>query len=481
MGRQTEAARDGPARVVEKVRGAIAEHRLLGPGEALVLGFSGGPDSLCLAAVLMELGYRPHLAHLDHGLRGEEGQEDARFAAAMAGRWGLDHSLAAADVPSLAAREGLSLEEAARRARYRFLGQVSRRLGVDKVAVAHQADDQVETIVMHFLRGAALAGLRGMRHRSRRGGLWILRPLLDVTRQEVLAYLRAAGLEPRFDRTNLELSYFRNRLRHELLPRLKSYNPRFPEALLRAARSLQEDHRFLQGQVKRSWLRLVHREAGSFVVRREGFLRLPAALQSHLLRRLVFRSGARLRDFGYPATRQALQLIAGPPAEMPLPGRLRLWVGYEEFVVGRVRPEPGWPSLEAPVRLPVPGEVSLPGGWVARARWRPAAEASFQRRPPVWEAWLDPDAARGELWLRTYRPGDRFQPLGMEGHKSLREFFVDERIPRSWRRRLPLLVRDGEILWVAGFRLSQGARLRGAGGQALHVVLAPSGDMETRR
>jgi len=230
--------------LLTQVMETIEEYGLLVRGEPVVVGVSGGPDSLCLLHVLKHLapgyGVTLHVTHLEHGIRGEESEADAQFVAGLAHRWGLPVTVEHADVPRLAEEEGLAPEEAARRARYGFLARVAGQIGASRIAVGHNADDQVETVLMHFLRGSGLAGLRGMlplsplgelrlgaalRDSPLAGELRLIRPLLEVARPAIEAYCRSRGLQPRFDRSNLDTTYYRNRLRHELLPMLEGYNP----------------------------------------------------------------------------------------------------------------------------------------------------------------------------------------------------------------------------------------------------------------
>ncbi len=267
---------------------------LFTPGAVVVTGVSGGPDSVCLLHVLRrlapELGLRLHVAHLNHGLRGAEADADAAFVAALAAGWGVPCTVGRADVVALAEDAGLSLEEAARQARYRFLAEVAEAAGATTIAVGHNADDQAETVLMHFLRGSGVAGLRGMVARTRltdyrlsvhrsggaeeQGGretlpgslfplppvaLWLVRPLLVVPRGAIETYCREHGLQSRFDRSNEDTTFFRNRLRHELLPILAGYNPAIREVLAHTAEALAGDYEVLRAEVAAAWAQVIAR------------------------------------------------------------------------------------------------------------------------------------------------------------------------------------------------------------------------------
>jgi tRNA(Ile)-lysidine synthase len=241
---------------IEALRSICIEECGLVAERPVVVGVSGGADSLCLMYALAELGYPLVVAHFDHRLR-EQSNEDAGLVQTLAGQLGLPFALGSADVGALAREKHLSLEEAARKARYTFLFEQARQAGAQAVAVGHTADDQVETVIMHLLRGAGISGLKGMTFR----GLlpeWdaqipLVRPLLNVRHEDALACCESRGVVPAEDASNLDKSFFRNRLRHELLPLLESYNPQVRESLLRMARGMAGDHEVLESATEEAW------------------------------------------------------------------------------------------------------------------------------------------------------------------------------------------------------------------------------------
>nr|HPL29250.1 tRNA lysidine(34) synthetase TilS [Anaerolineae bacterium] len=434
--------------VLTQVRATIDGEALLPRGGTVVVAVSGGPDSLCLLHVLLRLrgeyGVGLHVAHLNHGLR-PEAEADAAFVAALAAAWHLPCAVGRVDVRALAAAERRSLEEAARLARYRFLAEVACAQGAGTVAVGHNADDQVETVLMHCLRGAGLAGLRGMRRRAR----WpegatagcaaptLIRPLLDVPRRDIEAYVEAQGLEPRFDRTNLERAFYRNRIRHELVPILETYNPRIRERLHHTADVLADDYDYLQQSLDALWPELVLAAGPEAVaLRRDVFRGLPPSPQRALLRRALLSLRRSLRDIGWlhleQARRTALSAAVGSIAM--LPAGLLLEVGYERLIVRPaavpwVEPQAA-PLLDTERPLQVPGLTPLAGGWAIEARLAEQATPGAGRL----QACFDADRAGRELHLRRRRPGDRFQPRGLGGrHKSVKDYMIDAKIPRGQR------------------------------------------------
>lgn len=479
------------AMVLEQVRETIRVHGLIGPGARLVVGVSGGPDSLCLLHLLtrlrLELNLALHVAHLDHRLRGQDSAADAHYVAELAAEWGLPFTAEQADVSAIASSHRLSVEEAARRARYDFLARVAAATGSSTIAVGHNADDQAETVLMHFLRGSGIAGLRGMRPRTRLGDyrlleepgvpadaqpeLWLVRPLLETSRAEVLTYCAQEGLQPRFDRSNLDTTLFRNWLRHRVLPLLAEHNPRVHEVLGRTALVLADDHALLRGLLYEAWPSLVTEEsAGRIAFDLAAWRRLPVSLQRSSLREAIHRLRRSLRDIGFVHVENALRAAQEGPAgrQATLPQGLMLHVGYDRLAVADAlggESLPDWPLLEpgsVPLPVAIPGRTHLPGGWTLEARVVPVVElpAGWEANPDPWLAYAAWPEPAGPLWLRTRQPGDRFCPMGMGGQSvRLADWLTNRKVPRAARARLPLLVGPSGIMWVCGHRLDERARV----------------------
>ncbi len=274
----------------------IVRHRLVLPGETVLVAVSGGADSVCLLHVLAglreRLGIAVRAAHLNHRLRGAESEGDARYVSRLAGRLGVPVTTGGRDVLAYQAEHRLCLEDAARQVRYAFLAEVAAEVAADRVAVGHTADDQAETIMMHLVRGAGPTGLLGMRPLSvwtspGLAGLTVVRPLLAVDRQSTHLYCRQRGLRPRSDSSNLSSSPLRNRVRQELMPLLRAYNPRVGEALIRTSETLAADLSFLEECVSAAWPKAVRGENGAVVLDRDRVLSLHPAVQRHFLRRVV--------------------------------------------------------------------------------------------------------------------------------------------------------------------------------------------------
>src|SRR5919108_3943031 len=254
--------------MLENIQSILQEQCWLNKDQPIIAGVSGGPDSLCLMSVLRKSGYHAIVAHFNHKLR-PDADADANIVEQTAARLNLASVIESGDVRAYADQEKLSIEEAARTMRYRFLMAQARRFQAQAVAVGHTADDQVETVLMHFIRGAGLVGLKGMSYRTLIHAfdpeIPIVRPLLDTWREATVVYCAANGFRPRHDPSNASVDFFRNRLRHLLIPTLESYNPRFREVIWRTSRSLAADFEILSEVLDEAWKRCVVEETAEFV------------------------------------------------------------------------------------------------------------------------------------------------------------------------------------------------------------------------
>jgi tRNA(Ile)-lysidine synthase len=462
--------------VEERVLRFVVEHQLLAPGQCLVVAVSGGADSVCLLHVLLSLrerlGIKLHLAHLNHQLRGAESAADADYVAGLAHRLGVPATIERRDVKAYQGRRRLSLEEAAREVRYDYLAEVARSLGADCVATGHTRDDHVETILMHLIRGTGPRGLRGLRPKSewRSGALSVavVRPLLGMGREETAEYCARHRLSPRLDTSNLSLSPLRNRIRQQLLPLLRSYNPAVDEALQRTARLAADDSAFMDEEAARRWDEVVQKQGDVVVLNREGFGRLPLTLKRHLLRAVIESLVDNVRDIEMRHIDGILAALGKPAGRrLDLPSGLTFAIEYDRFLIGRdTTALCPLPVLDADVPLKVPGETRLPG-WRVRTTIMPAKMVTDDAGG--FRAYLDLDRSGTGLVVRCRRPGDRFQPLGMSQSKKLNEFMIDARIPRHWRPRIPIVSSSEGILWVVGWRIDERVKVTPATGQVLGI------------
>lgn len=323
---------------IVRVRQTIQTHRLLSPESRVVIAVSGGADSVVLLHVLSclrsEWRLTLHLAHLDHGLRPESG-DDAEFVRDLAGQWRVPATVERREVSAICARHGWSIEDGARRIRYRFFWDVATQQHATHVALAHTADDQAETVLMRVIRGTGLMGLGGMpiqrpleETAESSSKLLVIRPLLEVWRQEILAYVTQQQLNFRDDSTNADRVFLRNRIRHELLPLLeRDYNPNIKRALTQLADHSHSDYRYLQAATRRQWKRIVRSNPfGEVTIARRAFLRQPMALQRQLVRQVIQQVKPEAGQFEFRHWVEIERLFSKRPVGtvLDLPGQVRL-------------------------------------------------------------------------------------------------------------------------------------------------------------
>jgi len=467
----------------QRISRFIRENSLVTSGSCLLLAVSGGPDSTCLLHLLVclkkELGIELHVAHLDHQLRGADSEADADYVAELALKLGVPATIEKRDVKAHRKEKRISLEEAAREVRYRFLADTAAIVGARRIATGHTLDDQVETILMHLIRGTGTRGLQGLKP----GSEWLLngktfnvvRPLLKVSRRETAEYCRRYGLVPRLDASNLSLSPLRNRIRHQLVPLLESYNPRVAEALLRTSAITAEQVAFLDGEVSRLWNDIVQEKEGIIVLDKGRLLLLHHALKCHLLRAAIEQLLGSLKDIETRHIEEIMAVLDKPAGkQISLPSGLIFVVEYGRYLLslGSVNTCP-YPVIGSEYSISIPGKTKLPGWQVEaeiidRKKGPKGGKAPLTNLPPTLgrdgdkggglpdyglTAYLDLDKAGDKLLVRSRQPGDLFQPLGLSQPKKLNRFMIDARIPRAWRERIPVVCSPTQIVWLVGYRI----------------------------
>jgi len=486
----------------QRVLNFIQEHQLVPSHSHLLVAVSGGPDSVCLLHILVklrdELEIGLHVAHLDHQLRGAEAEADARYVSNLARHLGIPATIEQRDVKGYQRHKRISLEEAAREVRYTFLAQVAKAIGASQVAVGHTRDDHIETVLMHLVRGTGTRGLRGLQPRAEwqysGNSLTIIRPLLQVSREETASYCHDHELTPRIDASNLSLSPLRNRIRHQLLPLLKSYNPQVTEALLRTAEIASDDLAFIDKEGSQLWNEIAQRQGKTIILDKARLLELPSALQRHLLRMSIEKLLGNVMDIEMRHIEEIMDALTKPAGKrLSLPGGLIFSVEYDRYLIGK---DPAalfpFPILEGESQLKLPGRTTLPGWHIEATIIDPSALkgklegalAPSETMTPLplnkgkgikgmglinnlFTAYFDRDKTGDKLLVRGHQPGDRFQPLGMSQPKKLNEFMIDAKIPQAWRRRIPLVCSPQHIIWVVGWRIDDRVKVTDATRQVL--------------
>jgi tRNA(Ile)-lysidine synthase len=479
--------------IVNRVIAYSEQHQLLPAQGTIVVALSGGADSLCLLHLLDQLcgpgkrypSIQLHVAHLNHKLRGQTAAHDALAVARFARSLRLPITMGAIDVRALARSERRSIEDAARVARYRFLRSVAQHQPSPvSIAVAHHEDDQVETLILHWLRGGGIASMIGLQPRQQD----IIRPLLTLTHADTQAYCLYHDLHPLEDESNADTQFLRNRIRHDLLPLLEAINPGIRSTLSRNAEVMQVDATWIETQVTTVWPTVIITEQDKFTsLRRDALLALPISLQRHLLRRVSARlcagqSPLELRH--YKLIAQILQRESnGEKIALHLPEHLQMvrtgdtivFTIYDNSAVTRIAHSP-IENKEA--ILPIPGCVVVPGtSWLAIAEIISGSMLQTARDALQHEDWravwrilasdrygvyIDAASNNGAVRVRTRRVGDRMQPLGMVQEKKIQDILVDRHVPRAERDQIPLFFSDTHCIWLAGICLDNRVRLSSA-------------------
>ncbi len=435
---------------------AIHRYGMFPPGARIGAAVSGGADSVCLLHLLVELAPRFDLRltvlHLDHMLRGEESRADARFVADLAGRLGLPVRLEQTDVARLAGESGDNLEQAARHARRQFFRRFLDAGDLDRVALGHTRSDPAETVLFRFLRGAGTAGLAGIRPVTADG---FVRPLLDIDRAEVERYLRERAIPWREDSSNQTLEFARNRIRHDLLPRLaRDWNPALAETLARTADWALAEEAWWDGEIDRLEERHLMRKPPAVYVRADSLRELPLAVVRRLARRAIERVRGDLRGVGFEHIEAVLAMAAleGGHGRVQIPGV----DVYRSFEWLRLAP-PGLDNLEnRNFRMPlaVPGRVQEPGGGpllslevIEKSDSSETPDCGYNKDVSSVDWGRVPDP----LALRNWRPGDQYRPVGHSQPVKIKTLFQEARVPLWERRNWPIVTCGEAIVWARLF------------------------------
>jgi tRNA(Ile)-lysidine synthase len=466
-----------PEHLLKKVRQDIDRYHMLDAGDGVIVAVSGGPDSIALLDVLALLSeeYRLKLfvAHLNHGLRPGPAEEEEAFVRQISRHYGLICESRKTDVASLSRQRRCSIEETARKERYLFLEEVRIQYHAGKIALGHHTRDQAETVLMNLLRGSGREGLRGMQHVRDR---IFIRPLLGVTPALISEYLSSRSLSYRTDLSNTDEHYLRNRIRQQLLPELQAnYNPRIESTLCRTAEILDREEDYLRATVEEVLADgrtvRVDAELQQTSVSIPAFLALHEALQFRLMKRLLLEHTREKQGIEHVHICDVRSLFQSPQpgAVMHLPFGMEARREYDQLVIGRrLRPPrlSRWPhqnQREAKAGfagadmvmndIRIPGRVRLDAQKIELSLdFVDRSAVRFDDRGTVF---MDYDCIRKPLILRTVRPGDIIQPLGMSGMKKLKSHFIDRKVPVRLRTRIPLLIDDDSVIWVVGQMLSE--------------------------
>ncbi len=443
----------------------IKKHGLLRPNATVIVGVSGGPDSVALLRVLFMLNKPKNLrlrlcvAHLNHQLRGMSSDEDERFVQNLAKGLSLPFLLKRSDVQAVAEQSRLSIEEAARAERYKFFAESARGHNASFIAVGHNADDQAETLLHRIIRGTGVLGLGGIpvkRPLSKDVPALLVRPLLFSWRKDILEYLGRERQDYRTDATNFETLYLRNKIRLELIPFLESrFNPNVKSALVQLGQILNANNEYVVQKAKELLKEVtVGYDKDSYTINTRPFINQPEILQHLVFREILGEMQIPLREITYGHYAKITDEIAvsGRGRHFQLPGGLSLWHEHGKlcFRRGGAR-APSIPITETVLKIP--GTTPLASLGVLVSEVVDAGDFSldeYKKTKTRGEEAFDLERMVLPLLVRGRRDGDTISPLGIKGHKKLKDIFIDKKIPVEERAAVPVVVMNGRPVWVVG-------------------------------
>lgn len=440
---------------MKQVQDYIAEKKMIETEDRIIAGVSGGADSVCLFFELLEyagkMKFTFEVVHVEHGVRGDESLKDAAFVENLCRTYGISFHLCRVDVPKMAALRGVSVEEAGREARYDAFERIRLESGGNKIAVAHNMDDQAETVLMNLVRGSGVRGLGGIRPVRDR----IIRPLLCVGRREIEESLKSRGISWRTDVTNEELFYTRNRVRRQILPLLaETVNVRTVQNIAAAADRLQRVEAYLKSTADRLAADIITEEAGQIKVRRSAFLMQEYLMQEYLIQRSLDRLGAR-KDVGEVHIHAVCRLAGQQNGKVVnLPQGILAGNRNEYLVLERKqdRAQTDRDDRYDAVSVPVPGKFCW-GKYRITTTLEPAMHQIIEEKK--YTKWFDYDTIKKTLQIRTRAAGDYLTVNAQGGQKTLKKYLIEEKVLREERDKLPLLADGAHILWVVGHRISE--------------------------
>ena len=468
-------------KMLATVEKTIADNGLIARGETVLVGVSGGPDSTallhCLHLLQDKLGFKLAVCHLNHHIRGRESDGDAKFARDLAARYGTPFYTGSVRVMEKRKSRGGSIEEVAREERYKFFRRTAAKCGASKIALGHNADDNVETFFFNLLRGTGIKGLAGIPVSRPEGDFVIIRPLIRVPKSDIMKYLKSQGLSYHTDSTNRDISYTRNRIRLRLLPYLrKNYSPNVGVLVQNTSGYLRQCADFIQDRVNEIAVKHVEEIEGGFAIALKDYLMVHPGLRDILMKDLFE------KYFGFNANRETLAHLRSL-AEKKGKYKIALANGLTGFLeYGNLifQKKPVKKSAPASREIPIPSNLLLPD-------WNISIETSlikpenlpegfrFAKREPMGAIWqrvfaegeaveiteyLDADSLKCDtLLIRSRKPGDKYRPIGNAGTRTLKKLLIDEKVPVSHRERVPVIAASGRIVYVPGYRIAEAVRI----------------------
>jgi len=447
----------------DRIKNNLYERCEIKPGSRIVVGVSGGPDSICLLDILSKLNYEIIVAHLNHNLRPEAATEE-KFVKNQTVMRKLKFISNSIEVRELAKVSGKGIEEMARSARYNFLFKTALERSAAAVVTAHHADDQVETVMMNLIRGAGLDGLTGMDYLAFSefsDKIPLVRPMLDTWRNEIINYCSENQLEYMTDTSNRDIRYKRNRIRHELIPFMEDYNPNIKQTILRMSDILQIDKQYLDNISEHKFTEMVEEgEKGKVLMRLESFQKTAPSIQRRILKNVFgkyFRDQLEIDLNMIETTRKYLMREIESTSGI-IKASIAILIGSENawiLSLSKMDQIKYWPVIVEEKTFPVKGgKYRINENLLLEITVLPVEEVAneYTENPEVFTGYMDLDAIGKEIRIRSAKSGDRFAPLGMQGKTmNLSDFWINNKVPRMVRKTWPVVSSGKMIMWLPGF------------------------------
>ncbi|MGI6225766.1 MAG: tRNA lysidine(34) synthetase TilS [Peptococcales bacterium] len=441
---------------LRKVKTSIKKYQMLAPEDTVLVGVSGGPDSIALLHVLnlLRTEYRLSLfvVHVNHMFRGEEAKREAQFVADLAQNWGLGCSVLEKDIPKLIIDKGLSPQEAGHLVRKQVFQEIASEIGATKLALGHHADDRAETVLLHLIQGTGPEGLAGMPPKSG----WLIRPLAETYKQEIINYCESNGLIYCLDPSNKKPVYLRNKIRLNLIPYLRTdFNPQIVESLLRLEDIVIEENRLLEEIVNNKFKSvLTLEEKGNITLSRDKLLNEPLAIQRRIIRQAYNLLRPEGQGLSFVHVEQVLDLCKAQEGakKLNLPRGVIFNLSYDRMQFYDLEFKCLACADDFNYSWEIPGTIRLPEGKFLKASYhnqKPAVGKNF------YQVNLDGDRITSPLTVRQRKPGDRLRPLGLDGTKKLKDLFIDRKIPKDERNHIPVVCFKDEIIWLPGITINE--------------------------
>lgn len=439
--------------MLQKIMETIKENQMFNKEDKIIVGVSGGPDSMCLLHILSTLRNTYFIdivaAHLNHGLRGKDADEDEEYVKKFCKKNNIEFYSKRVNIEELSKEWGISSEMAGREARYSFFRELFNKLGANKIAIAHNANDQCETILMRIIRGTGLEGLEGIK--PVRDEIYI-RPLIKVTRDEIEDYCDKNNLNPRIDNTNLQNIYSRNKIRLELIPYIKeNFNSHIIEVVNRLGENVKVDNDFIEKKSKEFFGKYCNVTPNKVKIKSEAFNEHKALL-SRIIRKAVESLKGNLINFERVHVEYIILLQGGNTGkEIELPGGIRALNNYGEIILSKERKneiekDSGIYEICLNEKNKI-GKFNIEANILDKKFLERVKENSL-------EQYFDYEKINENVRLRYRKEGDKFQPLGMKGTKKLKDIFMDLKVPKDLRDNIPIICVGEEIAWIVGYRIS---------------------------